>query len=96
MFLAILLKIFSGSLLALKIVNTIIICLIPVIIYLIINKLTLEKYARISSILYSIYISSIINSSVLTNQNLATLLFYLALYILIINIKHKWILVGIT
>ena len=75
MFLAILLKIFSGSLLALKIVNTIIICLIPVIIYLIINKLTLEKYARISSILYSIYISSIINSSVLTNQNLATLLF---------------------
>ena len=64
--------------------------------YLIINKLTLEKYARISSILYSIYISSIINSSVLTNQNLATLLFYLALYILIINIKHKWILVGIT
>ena len=96
MFLAILLKIFSGSLLALKIVNTIIICLIPVIIYLIINKLTLEKYARISSILYSIYISSIINSSVLTNQNLTTLLFYLALYILIINIKHKWILVGIT
>ena len=35
-------------------------------------------------------------ASVLTNQNLATLLFYLALYILIINIKHKWILVGIT
>ena len=96
MYLSIILKLVFNSLLGLKIVNTIIMSFIPIIIYLITKKLIAEKHARIPAILYAIYVSSIINSSVLTNQNISTVLFYLGLYFLISDIKFKWILVGLT
>lgn len=96
-YLAILLKVFNNSLFMIKFINVIIVSLIPVIIFLSAEKLTNAKIARIPSILYALYIGSIANTSVLTNQHLATLLFYIAVYLLVINLnrKFKWILIGL-
>ena len=90
-------KLFNNSLFMIKFVNVIIVSLIPVVIYFSAKKLTSEKAARVTAILYAMYIGSIANTSVLTNQHLATLLFYIAILLLISNINRtfKWILVGV-
>lgn len=96
-YLALLMKLFNNSLFMIKFVNVIIVSLIPVVIYFSAKKLTNEKVARVAAILYAMYIGSIANTSVLTNQHLATLLFYIAILLLISNINRtfKWILVGV-
>lgn len=96
-YLALLMKLFNNSLFMIKFVNVIIGSLIPIVIYFSSKNLTSEKVARIVSILYALYIGSVANTSVLTNQHLATLLFYSAILLLIsdINRTFKWILVGI-
>ncbi|TKH09784.1 hypothetical protein FC697_27070, partial [Bacillus wiedmannii] len=48
-------------------------------------------------ILYAFFIPSILMSSVLTNQHLATFLFYLGFYLLVkkgLNDQYNWIFVG--
>lgn len=97
-YLALILKLFNNSLFMVKLINVIIVSLIPVVIYFSSKKLVCEKAARIPAILYALYIGSIVNTSVLTNQHLATLLFYIAILLILSNInrKFKWILVGMA
>lgn len=97
-YLAIILKLFNNSLFMVKLINVIIVSIIPVVIYFSARKLVNEKISRVPAILYALYIGSIANTSVLTNQHLATLLFYIAILVLLsdINRKFRWILVGIT
>ena len=96
-YLAIILKLFNNSLFIVKFINVIIISFITIIIYFSAKKLVSEKIARIPAILYALYVGSIVNTSVLTNQHLATLLFYLAILLILsdVNRKFKWILVGL-
>ena len=96
-YLAIILKLFNNSLFVVKFINVIIISFITIIIYFSAKKLVNEKIARIPAILYALYVGSIVNTSVLTNQHLATLLFYLAILLILsdVNRKFRWILVGL-
>lgn len=82
-FQSIILRIFGDSILVLKITNAFISACIPVVIYLICDKLKNNKYSRIPALIYAFYLTSIAMTSVLTNQHLATLLIYIGLYILI-------------
>lgn len=95
-YLALILKLFDNSLFMVKLVNVMIVSLISIIIYFSAKKLVNEKIARIPAILYALYVGSIANTSVLTNQHLATLLFYVAILLILsdVNRKFKWILVG--
>lgn len=97
MYLVAIIKFFGDSIIIIKIVNVIIVSLIPVIIYLTGKKMGSEKGAKIVSLGYCFYIASIVNTSVLTNQHLATLMFYLGIYFFIssFNRKYKWIVVGL-
>lgn len=96
-YLALLIKIFNGSLFMIKLVNVLITSCILIVIYFSAKKLCGEKPARIVSILYALYIGSIANTSVLTNQHLATLLFFIAIYLIIsdVNRIYKWLLIGL-
>lgn len=68
------------------------------LIYLIAKELFNETAGRIAGVIYSLYVPAIIMTSVLTNQILATLLFYAGAYLLV---KHfnthnwAWIFVGV-
>ncbi|MBU3135385.1 glycosyltransferase family 39 protein [Clostridium gasigenes] len=98
MYLVGIIKFFGDSLLIIKVFNVLIVSLIPVIIYLTGKKMGSNKGAKIVSLGYCFYISSIVSTSVLTNQHLATLLFYTGIYLLISNVnrKYKWILIGLS
>ncbi|AIK54899.1 hypothetical protein AOD68_27640 [Bacillus anthracis] len=51
-----------------------------------------------AGLLYALYIPSIVLSSLLTNQHIATFLFYLGFYLLItkgLTHKYMWIFIGI-
>lgn len=96
-YLAALYKIFNGSLLAIKMVNVLIVSIIPVVIYKLVDKLISEKPARIAALGYSLYFPSIAYTSVLTNQHLATLLCYMSLYLVVVKFNKLWafIVIGI-
>lgn len=96
-YLAILLKIFGNSLFMIKVINCIVTSLIPVIIYLSAKNIASKKSARIVSLGYCFYIGSIVTTSILTNQHMATLFFYLAIYFLLSNVNRfiKWAVVGV-
>ncbi|MBU3104990.1 hypothetical protein [Clostridium gasigenes] len=98
MYLVGIIKFFGDSLLIIKVFKVLIVSLIPVIIYLTGKKMGSNKGAKIVSLGYCFYISSIVSTSVLTNQHLATLLFYTGIYLLISNVnrKYKWILIGLS
>lgn len=77
----------------LKIVNCIITSLTVVFVYLISRRICSERSAKISSILYSIFLFPLLLNSVLTNQFLPVLLILIALYILLnINFKKKFVI----
>ena len=79
-----------NSVFFLKIVNCIITSLTVVFVYLISNRICSERSAKISSILYSIFLFPLLLNTVLTNQFLPVLLILIALYILLnINFKKK-------
>lgn len=57
-----------------------------------------EWAGRMAGLLYALYIPSIVLSSLLTNQHIATFLFYLGFYLLItkgLTHKYMWIFIGI-
>ena len=82
-----------NSIFFLKIVNCIITSLTVVFVYLISRKICSERSAKISSILYSIFLFPLLLNSVLTNQFLPVLLILIALYILLnINFKKKFVI----
>ncbi|MED2935633.1 glycosyltransferase family 39 protein, partial [Bacillus wiedmannii] len=67
------------------------------LVYGITTKVFNEWTGRIAGILYAFFIPSILMSSVLTNQHLATFLFYLGFYLLVkkgLDDRHNWIFVG--
>ena len=79
-----------NSVFFLKIVNCIITSLTVVFVYLISKRICSESSAKISSILYSIFLFPLLLNTVLTNQFLPVLLILIALYILLnINFKKK-------
>ena len=81
----------------LKIVNCIITSLTVVFIYLISRRICSERSAKISSILYSIFLFPLLLNSVLTNQFLPVLLILIALYILLnINFKKKFVISSVV
>jgi len=80
---AILIKAFGEGTLLIKLMNMLYSTGTTILIYLIAKKVFSEFSGKISALLYTIYLPSIIMSSVLTNQHLATFLFYLGLYFLI-------------
>ena len=58
-----------------------------------------EWAGRMAGLLYALYIPSIVLSSLLTNQHIATFLFYLGFYLLItkgLTHKYMWIFIGIS
>lgn len=81
----------------LKIVNCIITSLTVVFVYLISRRICSERSAKISSILYSIFLFPLLLNSVLTNQFLPVLLILIALYILLnINFKKKFVISSVV
>ena len=82
-----------NSVFFLKIVNCIITSLTVVFVYLISKRICSERSAKISSILYSIFLFPLLLNSVLTNQFLPALIILIALYILLnINFKKKFVI----
>lgn len=67
------------------------------LVYGITTKVFNEWTGRIAGILYAFFIPSILMSSVLTNQHLATFLFYLGFYLLVkkgVYNRYNWIFIG--
>ena len=86
-----------NSVFFLKIINCIITSLTVVFVYLISRRICSEISARISSILYSIFLFPLLLNSVLTNQFLLVLLILIAIYILLnINFKKKFIISSVV
>ena len=82
-----------NSVFFLKIVNCLITSLTVVFVYLISKRICSERSAKISSILYSIFLFPLLLNSVLTNQFLPALIILIALYILLnINFKKKFVI----
>ena len=82
-----------NSVFFLKIVNCIITSLTVVFVYLISKRICSERSAKISSILYSIFLFPLLLNTVLTNQFLPVLIILIALYILLnINFKKKFVI----
>ncbi|SYX81825.1 conserved membrane protein of unknown function [Paenibacillus alvei] len=90
MYQALMIKIFGTSLLPLKIINALCCAGITVLVYKIGRNLFHEFAAKFASITYCFFIPSIVMSSVLTNQHLATFLFYLGFYFLLQKRIPNW------
>ncbi|MCX7920515.1 MAG: glycosyltransferase family 39 protein [Clostridia bacterium] len=90
------LKIFGEGYVVLKLLNVLFSVGTCVLVYLTAAKVFNENVGRIAGLAYAIYIESIYMCSVLTNQILASFLFYLALYLAICGArKYTFILVGV-
>jgi 4-amino-4-deoxy-L-arabinose transferase-like glycosyltransferase len=98
MYQAMVIKLFGTGTLAIKLLN-IVYCLgITLFIYRIAAHLFNEFSGRIAGIVFALYVPNIVMSSVLTNQHLATFLFYGAFYLLAkkgITHRYAWIGVGV-
>lgn len=95
---AVVLFLFQDSVWALKLLNIAYSIGTIIFIYLICQKLFSEKAGRIAAVLYALYIPNILYSSVLTNQHIATFLFYFGFYLLITKYrsgKISFLYVGI-
>ena len=93
---AVLLNIIN-SVFFLKFVNCIITSLTVVFVYLISRRICSDRSAKISSVLYSIFLFPLLLNTVLTNQFLPVLLILIALYILLnINFKKKFIVSSVV
>lgn len=98
MYEALIIKIFGEGTLVLKLLNALYSTGTTILVYKITRKIFNEDCGRIAGIIYALYIPSILMSSVLTNQHLATFLFYSAFYLLLKNdylSKYGWMFIGI-
>ncbi|WP_246141000.1 glycosyltransferase family 39 protein [Bacillus marasmi] len=89
MYQAVIIKLFGEGPFILKLLNIIYSVGTTVLVYKISAKIFNETTGRIAGIIYAAFIPSIVMSSVLTNQHLATFLFYLGFYLLILNEESK-------
>ncbi|WP_052648849.1 glycosyltransferase family 39 protein [Paenibacillus sp. E194] len=83
MYQALIIKIFGSHLIILKFLNVLFCTGTTVLIYKIALQLFNDFSAKFSSITFCFFIPNIIMSSVLSNQHLATFLFYLGFYLII-------------
>ena len=99
MYQAFIINLFGEGTFLLKFLNVLYCTGTTLIIYKITSHIFNEWSGRVAGLLYAIYIPSIVLSSVLTNQHLATFLFYLGFYLLItkgLSHKYMWIFIGIS
>jgi hypothetical protein len=98
MYQALIVKLFGTGTLVIKLLN-ILYCLgTTLFIYRIAAHLFNEFSGRIAGIVFAVYIPNIVLTSVLTNQHLATFLFYAAFYLLVkkgITHPYAWIGIGV-
>ncbi|ENQ3106836.1 glycosyltransferase family 39 protein [Bacillus cereus] len=97
MYQAFVIKLFGNHIFILKLLNVLYCTGTTLCVYGITSKIFNEWAGRIAGLLYAFYIPSIMMSSVLTNEHLATFLFYLGFYLLVsLHNKYTWIFVGIA
>ncbi|MGG2063305.1 ArnT family glycosyltransferase [Bacillus sp. S14(2024)] len=97
MYEAFVVKLFGDSTFILKLLNILYCTGTTLFVYGITSKVFNEWSGRIAGILYAFYIPSIVMSSILTNQHLATFLFYLGFYLLVtkgLSSKYMWTFIG--
>ena len=88
------LKLFGESVLAIKLLNVLYCTGITYFIYRIASHLFNEFSGRVAALIFATYIPNIMMTSVLTNQHLATFLFYAGFYLLVkkgISHSYAWI-----
>ncbi|MGG0277006.1 ArnT family glycosyltransferase [Bacillus rhizoplanae] len=99
MYQAFIINVFGNHIFILKLLNVLYCTGTTICIYSITSNIFNEWTGRIAGLLYTFFIPSIMMSSVLTNDHLATFLFYLGFYLLVSKrfySKYTWIFVGIT
>ncbi|MDC2866772.1 glycosyltransferase family 39 protein [Bacillus sp. BP-3] len=97
MYQAFVIKLFGNHIFILKLLNVLYCTGTTLCVYSITSEIFNEWTGRIAGLLYAFFIPSIMMSSVLTNEHLATFLFYLGFYLLVrLYSKYTWIFVGIT
>ena len=94
MYQALIITLFGDNVLLLKLLGIVYSVGITVLIYLIGKELMNETAGRLAGIFYAVYVSSIVMTSVLTNDHLSTL-FYMIGFYLIVKIKQPSIKIGI-
>ncbi|PNQ85054.1 ArnT family glycosyltransferase [Paenibacillus polymyxa] len=82
-------QVFGQTAFVIKLLNVVYSCGTALMIYLIVSILFNEKAGRIGGMIYAINIPNIVLSSVLTNQHLASFVFYLSFYLIISNYSKK-------
>lgn len=91
-------KIFGDSVLLLKIINCFFIACTNYLVYKI-GKIIFNEFAgRVAGVLHAVYIPIFFMAPVLTNQHIATLFYYIALYYIVKYQKNsykKWIFAGL-
>ncbi|MGH1285675.1 ArnT family glycosyltransferase [Bacillus toyonensis] len=99
MYQAFIINLFGEGTFLLKLLNIFYCTGTTFLVYKITSHIFNEWSGRMAGLLYALYIPSIVLSSVLTNQHLATFLFYLGFYLLItrgLSHKYMWIFIGIS
>lgn len=97
MYQALVIKLFGSGLMILKILNALYQTGIALLLYMTARHLFGEFSGRVAGLIYAFYPSSIMMSSVLTNQHLADFLFYAGFALLIskgFESRYAWIGVG--
>lgn len=89
MYEAVVIKLFGEGPFMLKLLNILYSTGTTILVYKITSRVFNEVCGRIAGIIYAVFIPSIVMTSVLTNQHLATFLFYLGFYLLIIDNHSK-------
>ncbi len=95
---SLIISVFGEGTFVLKLMNCIISTGTTVLVYKIAESVFNEKAGRAASILYSLYLPTVIVNSVLTNQVLAAFLFYLAFYLFLTNRRGRiyiYVVVGV-
>ncbi|WP_258131696.1 glycosyltransferase family 39 protein [Bacillus cereus] len=97
MYEALIIKIFGEGIFALQFLNVLFCTGTTIFVYKIAAKTFNEWSGRIAGLMYALYIPSIMLSSVLTNQHLATFFFYFGFYLLVtkgLQSEYMWIFIG--
>ncbi len=95
---SVIIRCFGDNIFILKLLNIFYSTGTVIFIYLIGAKVFNELAGRMAAFLYAFYIPNILYSSVLTNQHLATFLFYAAFYLIIKRFAHNkfsWLYIGL-
>ncbi len=90
-------KIFGDSVFLLKFINCFFIAATNYLVYRIGKSIFNEFVGRVAGVLHAVYIPIFFMAPVLTNQHIATLFYYIALYCIVKcqNSYKKWILAGL-